>query len=79
MRVKAFLIARNTADGMDFVRDEVPLGKVYWIDPASIRDKEWVRSDRPGTIVRQVVKTYSGPKGMFTGFFPLELLKVKES
>lgn len=45
---KAILVKRTTEDGVDFIEDDVPLGKEYWVDLDSLGPLEWGCLDRPG-------------------------------
>lgn len=77
--VKATLISRETADGVSYIHDRVPIGKTYWIDTGSIFEGEWLNLPLQKVFRRPTVKTYKGPEGGYTGEMILELVKVEES
>lgn len=77
MKIAARLIARNSADGTDFIRDDVPLGKTYWIDTRLIREETWGKLPTGKITRRETVTIFDGPKGLPTGWLPTELLDWK--
>jgi len=67
------LIARNTADGTDFVFDDVPLGKTYWVEMDTAHNAKWERSGK--VVVRYSAVCYDSEHGYEGGMMPLELLR----
>jgi hypothetical protein len=39
--MKAMLIKRNTDDGVEFIKDDVPIGEIYEVDEKSIQSMLW--------------------------------------
>jgi hypothetical protein len=75
---KATLISRYTKDGWNVVEDDVPLGKVYWVDLESIATLKHGQHWRPGIEVdRECILAYDTPKGGGGGYMILELLKIE--
>jgi hypothetical protein len=78
MRRKATLISRETKDGWDWIKDEVPLGKVYYADAEDTAILGFRKRKDPETTTRVVcVKVYDTPDGDGGGYFPRELLKIE--
>ena len=48
---KATLISRDLKNGWDLIRDEIPLGKVYYVDLQDIVKLECGRKQSPFTVV----------------------------
>lgn len=74
MNVTATLVARSTADGTEFIYEDVPLGKVYLIDLDSLRVGKWYCTARKDVVERETVALLS-PDGEIEGWLPTELLK----
>jgi hypothetical protein len=73
---KAYLIARNTLDGTEFIWEHVPLGKVYWVDLESMKEMVCGNTNQPGLLKKRlVVYFWDNPKGRGEkGWMPVELL-----
>ena len=75
---KARLVSRNTKDGWDYIRDEIPLGKIYYVDLNSIGAVPWSQIENPGVWVwRKCIRVYNTPEGGDGGWMPLELLQIE--
>ncbi len=69
MIAKAVLVRRDTADGCSFMKDDVPLGKVYTVHAPGV-EKPWLnRRDGLVTPRLSVLDVDSG------GWMPAELLR----
>lgn len=77
-RVQIRLKARETADGVSFVRDEVPLGKTYWVVPGSHKIDVWFDALTDKRTERLTIWAYSSPTGWDGGWYPVELLEMEE-
>lgn len=78
MRQKATLTSRFTKDGWEVIRDEVPLGKVYYVDLESVTTLQHGQVERPGQWKdRECILAYNTPEGGEGGYLPLELLKIE--
>jgi hypothetical protein len=76
--VKAKLRARTTSDGISFVKDNIPLGKDYWVDLDSAFEASWYNSDKRITVKRLTANVGSDPALAVAGFMPLELLDIED-
>jgi hypothetical protein len=75
---RATLISRSTRDGWDVIEDDVPLGKVYYVDLESVAVFWHGLVERPGECVeRECIRAYNTPQGGDGGYMPLELLKIE--
>jgi hypothetical protein len=75
--IKATLVSR-LLQGEDILLNEIPLGKVYHVDPESIADMEIYNTQTGVKIHTQAIRVIaSEPPG--SGWFPLELLKLEDS
>lgn len=76
MTLKARLIARDAADGTNFIRDDVPLGREYLIETSSIGTRPWGVLGKTGDVMRITVwaESIDGSGG---GYMPMELLDVE--
>ncbi len=78
---KATLISRDLKNGWDFIRDEVPLGKIYYVDLNKITELTFGRVDPvPQTIRLSCVLAFDTPEGGacgYHGYLPLEVLKIE--
>ena len=75
--VKATLVKKITDSGIDFIKDEIPLGKVYEVLPESI--SEGINLDsRTGECSTLTIILASNDDGTF-GWLPLELLKLEQN
>lgn len=78
MLQRAALVTRNTKNGFDFIRDDVPLGKTYWVDLGSAKIVGWGRRERPGEVFYyECIYARDGPEDTNGGYMPLELLEVE--
>jgi hypothetical protein len=78
MRRKATLISRDTKDGWDYIRDEVPLGKVYYADMSTVALLLCENTALSSKLVkRECVKVYDTLDGDEGGFMPMELLEIE--
>lgn len=78
MLTKATLISRNSKNGFDWIEDHVPLGKVYWVDLASIVSLRWGHESRPGeSFYYDCICAYDTPEGGYHEYLPLELLQIE--
>lgn len=75
--VKAKLKARHYANGIQAIRDEVPIGKEYLVDLDSKRTAQNLNADNCVIFPVEVVKVIGAPPGQC--WFPLELLEVERS
>lgn len=75
MIIRVKLVKRITDDGVDFVRDEVPLGTLYEFNSDTLVNRDWrnlianVVVTRPSAVV---VRVDNGSKG----WMPIELFEV---
>jgi len=75
---KATLISRNLKNGWDLIRDEIPLGKVYYVDLQDIVKLECGQKQSPFTLVLvDCIMTYNEPHGGYHAYMPLELLQIE--
>ena len=75
---KARLISHDTKDGWDYIRDEIPLGKIYYVDVDSITTMQCGQIENPGVWVeRALIRAYNTSEGGDGGWMPLELLKIE--
>lgn len=77
--VKTTLKARTTQDGVDFIKDEVPLGKQYWIDLDSVRQGVWLNTDRNIEVTRPMAMVFAKEDGSDAGWMPLELFITEDA
>ena len=78
MLQKATLISRDTKDGWGMIFEDVPLGKLYWVDLETITTMKHANSEHPGVIVdRTVIQIFNPITGENEGWMPLELLKIE--
>lgn len=73
--VEARLVKRDTGDGVDFIKNSVPIGKVYWINLETLRQGSWYKTSTGKTVLRQTVDTYDKTSGFKDGSLPTELLE----
>lgn len=76
MKEKVILLSHDTADGYDFMRDDVPLGKVYIIDRSQAQKMVWGKTDGRPNVERLTVPVYE-PTGEIAGWLPLELFSAE--
>ena len=75
---KATLISRDLKNGWDLIREEIPLGKVYYVDLQDIVKLECGRKQSPFTVVLvDCIMAYDHSWGGHHGYMPLELLRVE--
>jgi hypothetical protein len=75
---KATLISRDLKNGWDLIREEIPLGKVYYVDLQDIVKLECGRKQSPFTVVLvDCIMAYDHPSGGYRAYMPLELLRVE--
>ena len=75
---KARLVSRDTKDGWHYIRNEVPLGKTYYVDLDSIVSVPCSKIENPGVWVkRELIRVYNTREGGDGGRMPLELLKIE--
>jgi len=78
MRRRATLVSRMTGDGWDVIKDDVPLGKVYYVEIESAVTLLHGNSDHPKEMIpRLCVMTYDQPQGGDGGYMIAELLKIE--
>lgn len=78
MRKKAILIDRNLKNGWDFIRDEVSLGKIYYVDLDFTAKMEFGRRGNPlAHAALDCVMAYDNLQGGYGDYLPLELLRIE--
>lgn len=63
---------------MEIILEDVPLGKIYWVDIETIETIKHGNDEHPGVIVdRQVISIRNPVTGEDEGWMPLELLRIE--
>lgn len=72
--LQAKLIKRKTADGLMEIEDDIPLGKIYYVDIDSIRKAKYLNVHKDTYHYKEVIDTQDESGRMLP--LPLECLQV---
>lgn len=74
---RATLLGRNLSNGLDFINDDVPVGKAYYVDLNATAKLTFALPDRGLEVTLSCILAYDRPDGGYHGFMPMELLKIE--
>lgn len=79
MLTRATLATRNLKNGWNLIEDDVPLGKVYYVDLSRVVKLTLERDDYPEIqVALDCVMTYDEPQGGdYGGYMPLSVLHIE--
>lgn len=77
---RAKLIRLRTLDGLNGVRQGIPLGTMYRVAPDTVCFMKWGNESAPGKMVaRSSIYVGPGDDGSVSGWMPLELLELESN
>lgn len=75
MLTQAKLIKLKTDDGLVEIQPKIPIGKIYLVNPDSIRTEQLYNIDKQTWHVKEIIDSYN-EQNQAIGFLPTEILQI---